>query len=311
MNKIFVTGASGFIGSAICKTFSVLKYSVCGAVRNKDLISQIPNVKYVSIGDITLNPDWKNLLAGYDCVIHCVGISEISNLVSKKIFRQINFEVTKKLAEQCVIAGVKKFIFLSSISVLGDNTNNDKPFKYSDKANPIGDYAQSKFEAEKKLLEINEKNNLEVIIIRPPVVYGLGAKGKMNILLKILKLKLPLPLGLIQSKKSFINIYNLVSILNCCVKHPNLKGKVFLVSDDEDVSLQNFLRYLADAIGFRLFFLPIPIFLLKFFCYFIGKSEEINKLKSSLQVDINYTKDILNWKPSMSVKDGIKKMIKG
>jgi nucleoside-diphosphate-sugar epimerase len=311
MNKIFVTGASGFIGSAICKTFSVLKYSVCGAVKNKDIISQIPNVKYVSVGDVTLNPDWKNLLAGYDCVIHCIGMSEQLNLNTKKIFRQINFEVTKKLAEQCVMAGVKKFIFLSSISVLGDNTNNRKPFKYSDKVNPIGYYAQSKHEAEKKLLEINAKNSLDVIIIRPPVVYGLGAKGKINSLLKILKLKLPLPLGLVNSKKSFINIHNLVSILNCCVKHPNLKGKVFLVSDDEDVSLQNFLRYIADAIGYRLLLLPFPLFLLRFFFIFIGKSKEIKKLESNLQVDINYTREILNWKPSMSVKDGVRKMIKG
>jgi nucleoside-diphosphate-sugar epimerase len=310
MNKIFVTGASGFIGMEVCKVFSELKYSVCGAVRNKDIISQLPNVKYVSVGDIILNSDLKNLLAGYDCVIHCAGLPQQKKVISKKIYERSNVEITKKLAEQCVIAGVKKFIFLSSISVLGTNTNNNIPFKYSDKVNPNGDYAHSKFEAEKKLLEITAKNSLEVIILRPPIVYGLGAKGNMNRLIKILKLNLPLPFGLVKNKKSFINIDNLISVLICCVKHPNLKGKVFLVSDGEDVSLQEFLLYIAEAAGQRLVFFSIPILLLKFIFHIFGKGKEINKLLSNLQVDINYTRDILNWKPSTSVKDGVRKMMK-
>jgi nucleoside-diphosphate-sugar epimerase len=310
MNKIFVTGASGFIGQAVCKALSVLKYSVCGAVRNKDIISQLPNVTYVSIGDISLNPDWKNLLAGYDCVIHCAGITPEQKLFSKNIYNQINSEVTRKLAEQCVMTGVKKFIFLSSIGVLGNSTDCNKSFKYSDKPNPSEDYAQSKFEAEKKLLEINTRTSLEVTIIRPPLVYGLKAKRSVNRLIKLLKLRLPLPFGLINNKKSFISINNLTDVLICCIKHPNLKGKVFLVSDGEDVSLNFFLRNIARELGYRLLIFPFPIFLLKFIANFFGKSNEINKLISNLQIDINYTKDTLNWKPSVSVKDGIRKMLK-
>ena len=128
MNKIFVTGASGFIGQAICKTLSVLKYSVCASVRNKDIISQNPNVKYVSTGDIALNQNWKNLLYGYDCVIHCAGLAD-QNLKTEQDYIKVNVDASKKLAEQCVVAGVKKFIFLSSISVLGSNTIYNKPFK--------------------------------------------------------------------------------------------------------------------------------------------------------------------------------------
>jgi nucleoside-diphosphate-sugar epimerase len=309
MNNIFVTGASGFIGQAVCKAFSDLKYSVCGTVRNKDIIPPLPNVKYVSTGDISSNLDWKDLLAGYDYVIHCLGIAEQKNIISKDIFKQINTDVTIKLAEQCVIAGVKKFIFLSSISVLGNYTNY-KPFTQSDKANPLGKYAQSKYEAEKQLLKINDKTSLEVIIIRPPLVYGLGAKGNMASIVKLLKLRPPLPFGLIKNKKSFIGIDNLVDILTCCIKHPNLKGEVFLVSDDEDVSLTDFLQNITRELGYRLLIFPFPIFLLKFIANFFGKSAEINKLILNLQIDINYTKDTLNWKPSLSVKDGIRKMFK-
>lgn len=310
MNKIFVTGASGFIGQAVCEALSVLKYSVCGAVRNKDIISQLPNVKYVSTGDISLNPDWKDLLTGYDCVIHCAGITPERNIFSKNIYNQINVEVSKKLAEQCVISGVKKFIFLSSISVLGDYTDYNKPFTQSDKANPLTDYAQSKYEAEKKLLEIKAKTSLEVIIIRPPGVYGAGAKGNISRIIKLLKLRLPLPFGLINNKKSFISIDNLTDILICCIKHPNLKGRVFLVSDGEDVSLKEFLRNLAIELGYRLLIFPFPIFLLKFIANFFGKRNEINKLLSNLQIDINYTKDTLNWKPLLSLKDGIRNIFK-
>jgi nucleoside-diphosphate-sugar epimerase len=308
MNKIFVTGASGFIGQAVCKALSDLKYSVCGAVRNKDIIPPLPNVKYVSTGDINSNLDWKDLLAGYDYVIHCAAIAEQKNIISEDIYKQINTDATIKLAEQCVIAGVKKFIFLSSISVLGNYTNY-KPFTQSDKANPLGSYAQSKYEAEKQLLKINDKTSLEVIIIRPPLVYGNLARGNIARLIKLLKLRLPLPFGLIKNKKSFINIENLVDILICCIRRPNLKGKVFLVSDDEDVSLTYFLQNITREMGYRLLIFPFPIFLLKLIANFFGKGNEINKLLSNLQIDINYTKDILNWKPSVSVKDGIRKMI--
>jgi nucleoside-diphosphate-sugar epimerase len=310
MNKIFVTGAAGFIGEAVCRGLADLKYSVCGAVRNKDIVSPLPNVTYVSVGDLTLNPDLIDLLTGYDCVIHCAGMAEQKKKIYDDYYNKLNTEFTKKLAEQCAITGVKKFIFLSSISVLGDCTDNNKCFTYSDKANPLGVYAKSKYEAEKKLLEINAKTSLEVIIIRPPIVYGMGAKGNMSRIIKLLKLRLPLPFGLVKNKKSFINIDNLVNILIYCIRLPNLKGRVFLVSDDEDISLNDFLRNIARELGYRLLIFPFPIFLLKFIAIFFGKSNEINKLIANLQLDINYTKDTLNWKPRLSVKGGIRNMLK-
>lgn len=309
MNKILVTGAAGFIGNEVCKALSVLKYSVCGVVRNKDTITQLPKVKYVSVGDITLYRYWKNLLTGYDCVIHCAGLAEQKNIISEEYYMQLNVEFTKNLAEHCAIVGVKKFIFLSSISVLGNNTNNIKPFKYSDKANPLGKYAQSKYEAEKNLLEINAKTSLEVIIIRPPIVYGRGAKGNINRIIKLLKLRLPLPFGLIKNKKSFISIDNLVDFLICCITRPNLKSKVFLISDGHDISLKEFLQNIANELGYRLLIFPFPIFLLKLISIFFGKKNDMDKLLSSLQLDINDSRDTLKWKPRQSVKDGIRKMV--
>ena len=280
-----------------------------GAVRNKDIILQLPNVKYVSVGDLYLIQDLEDLLTGYDCVIHCAGIAEQKNLISREIYVQSNTLASKKLAEQCVIAGVKKFIFLSSISVLGQHTNK-KCFTYSDKVNPIGLYAESKYKAENELLKINDKTNLEVIIIRLPIVYGFGTKGNISRIIKLLKLKLPLPFGLIKNKKSFISIDNLVDILICCIRRPNLKGKVFLVSDGEDISLNDFLQNIARELGYRLLIFPFPIFLLKLIANFLGKTSELNKLTSNLLIDINYTKDTLNWKPRLSVKDGIRNMLK-
>ena len=147
-----------------------------------------------------------------------------------------------------------------------------------------------------------------MIIIRPPIIYGNLAKGNITRLIKLLKLRLPLPFGLIKNKKSFISIENLVDILICCIRRPNLKGKVFLVSDDEDVSLTFFLQNITRELGYRLLIFPFPIFLLKLIANFFGKGNEINKLVLNLQIDINYTKDTLNWKPRLSVKDGIRNM---
>lgn len=306
MNKFLVTGASGFIGKQVCETLSVLKYSVCGAVRNKDIISKLPNVKYVSIGDISLNQDWKNLLAGYDCVIHCAGLAEQKKKITIDKYNKINAEATIKLAEQCAINGIKKFIFLSSISVLGDATDYNKPFTYLHKANPQNNYAQSKLVAEKKLLEINAKTSLEVVIIRPPLVYGPKPSGNLLKLIKILKLKMPLPFSLINNKKSFINIHNLVDLLICCANHPDAKGKVFLACDGEDVSTPEFIKNISKAIGHSSFLVPFPLFLLNFFFFILGRTDEFKKLTSNLQINDNYTRRILNWKPPLKYKEAIK-----
>ena len=308
MNKIIVTGASGFIGNSICKTLSSQEYIVCGTVRKKILASN-SKIKYIKVGDITLKKDWKNILRGYDCLIHCAGALPSSKLSLEK-YLLINSESTKRIAEQCVIAGVKRIIFLSTIGILGSNTNNRKPFLYSDTPNPNGSYAISKYEAEKELYKISKKTGLEIVIIRLPLVYGMDTNGNIANLIKLIKCKLPLPFGLIKNKKSLIGIDNLVDFITCCIHHPNASGKTFLVSDFEDVSLKHLIYCIASNMNISVRIFPFPILLLNILGKIIGKKKEILKLIQSLQVDIDYTKKTLNWFPPFTFEESCRKIFK-
>ena len=312
MSKVFVTGASGFIGQSICKFLATSKHIVCGAVRDKISIPNTSTIKYLNIGDITLQKNWKNILAGYDCVIHCASRAHVINEIkinSLETYRLINLKSTVELAKQCSIAGVKRMIFLSSIGVLGSNTNNRKPFLYSDKPNPTDNYALSKYEAEQELSKISKETGLEIVVIRPPLVYGPFAPGNLKRLIKIISYGIPLPFSLINNKKSLVGIDNLINLITLCIEHPSAAGKTFLVSDGEDISTPDLISYITSNMGrsARLFSLPIP--LLKLSSQIIGRQREIDRLIGSLQVDINYTRKLLNWAPPVSVKEGIRRMI--
>jgi len=313
MNKVFVTGASGFIGQSVCRTLSSLKYSVCGAIRHKNSTSSIIDIDYSVIGDITSKVNWKDLLVGYNCVIHCAGMAHIINNSennSLETYRLINLESTKFLAEQCNAAGVKRLIFLSSIGVLGTDTNNRKPFLYSDKPNPIDNYAISKFEAEKALFQISRKTGLEIVVIRAPLVYGFNAPGNLSRLIKLISYGIPLPFGALNNKRSFIGIDNLVDALVCCIDHPEAPGKIFLVSDGEDLSTTELIKNIRVAMRSSSNLFPVPISFLKFVSNIMGFQKEMNKLTDSLQVDIGYTKKLLNWSPALTIQEGIRKMIR-
>ena len=313
MNKVFVTGASGFIGQSVCRALASLKYSVCGAIRHKNSLSNVIDIDYAVTGDITSKVNWKDLLAGYNCVIHCAGKAHITNNSennSLETYRLINLESTKFLADQCNAAGVKRLIFLSSIGVLGADTNNRKPFLYSDNPNPIDNYAISKYEAEKALFQISRNTGLEIVIIRAPLVYGSDAPGNLSRLIKLISYGVPLPFGAINNKRSFIGIDNLVDALVRCIDHPEVAGKIFLVSDDEDLSTPELIKRMRVAMQRSLNLFPVPILFLKFFSSLMGFQKEMNKLTDSLQVDISYTKKILNWSPVLTVQEGITKMIR-
>ena len=315
MKKILITGASGFIGKSICKALVNLDYSICGAVRNLSLVSNInDNVKFISIGDISQSPDWKNILPGYECVIHCAAKAHLSNDRKKNTledYQLINVESTKKLALECAKAGVRRIIFLSSIGVLGLNTNNRKPFKFSDVPNPIENYAISKLEAEKALFNISKKTGLEVVVLRLPLVYGPSCPGNINRLIKIIRLRLPLPFSLIKNKRSFLGIDNLVSVIMKCIHNSGAKNKIFLVSDDQDISTIDLLKYISSSMRYPLTLFPMPIFLLKVFAVIFGRGREIEKLIGSLQINCDQTKEVLNWQAPLNVEEGIRRMVHG
>jgi nucleoside-diphosphate-sugar epimerase len=314
MKKILVTGANGFIGHNLYKNLTKLNYSVKGTARNLNTVLINYDTKYISVGNIDANTNWDHALEGVDCIIHCAGKAHVINKKDElDIYRVINREGTKHLAEQAVKAKVKRLIFLSSAKVNGESTGNfdyPKIFTNDDTPNPQDNYAISKFEAEKALWEIASKTNLEVVIVRLPLVYGKSVKGNLKSLIKLINYKIPLPFADIKNKRSLIGIDNLVDVLVRCIEHPNAAGKTFLVSDGEDLSTSELINVIASGMNrsVRLFWLPRV--LLKFFGFILMRQSQIDRLIGSLQIDNSYVRKILNWTPPVSVEEGIRKMIK-
>ena len=310
--KICVTGANGFIGKALCKALNLSGKSIRGFVRTLDPYMKPTEIEYLSVGDISLKTNWKNQLNGCDCIVHCAGKAHLIH--EKKdldIYRLANVEGTKHLAEQAAKSGVKRLVFLSSVKVNGENTNgktNSKIFTNNDLPAPKDAYSISKFEAEKILWNISTETGLEVVVVRLPLVYGTSAPANLKRLIKLISTGLPLPFSLINNQRSLIGIDNLVDVILRCIDHPNAKNKTFLVSDDEDLSTPDLIKLIATKMGRSVRLFPDPIAWLKFFSFFIGRQSDIDRLTGSLQVDIEYTKKILDWKPSVSVSEGIKRM---
>ena len=315
MKKILVTGASGFIGQSLCETLSKSGRLVLGAVRNLNSILINKNVKYVSIGDISFKKDWKNFLYGIDCIIHCAGTAhKMNNDKNFDVYRSTNIDGTNHLAEQAAEAGVKRLIFLSSIKVNGESTNNiksQKKFSNNDIPAPMDLYSVSKLNAERVLWEVSSKTGLEVAVLRLPLVYGYGAKGNLQKLIKFVRSGIPLPLSLVKNQRSMIGTDNLVDLLIRCIDHPEASGKTFLASDGEDLSTPEFIKLIASSMGKKANLFPFPISMLKFLASVLGKRDEIDRLVGSLRIDDSYTKEILNWTPPISVEEGIRRMVQG
>lgn len=310
MKKICITGANGYIGKSICRSLINSKFRVRAFVRSSEEIIKANNIEYVKIDSDFNKVNWEYFLNGCECVIHCAG--SVPNLRKEKKFenyKTINVDGTKFLAEQSLKAKVKRFIFLSSIYVLGSNTNNKKPFFYDDKPKPITDYGLSKLDAEINLKTISKNSGLEIVIIRPPIVYGPKVSGNFERLNKLVRSGIPLPFSKISNKRSFIAISNLVEVIQCCIENPNAAGKTFLVSDGEDLSTPQLINYIAKSMGKSPKLFPLPNILLKLISKMINKKEEMDRLIGSLQVDITHTSKVLNWVPSSRVFQEIKRMI--
>ena len=302
--KIIITGAKGFVGKALCTN-----------LRKYDHFNFIPLAREPLPSDFKLCPDlnqkrgWSELLTGADVVIHLAGKAhEASDTSSLDDYRSINTHGTINLAKQALIAGVKKFIFMSSIGVNG--TSNSFPFKYNDVPAPIENYAISKYEAEMELKKIAKNTDMEVVIIRPPLVYGKNAPGNFGTLLKVAHKNLPLPLGSINNQRSFVAIDNLIDLIVTCIDHPNAVNKTFLVSDDEDISTSKLLKKLTIAADKKPCLISVPVSILKLLASIVGKRDVVERFSSSLTVDIEHTKYTLNWKPAITLDEGIRRCFK-
>ncbi len=306
--SILVTGSTGFIGRALIKELLSVNYHVSASVRYKD--SFVPDdIEKVVVGNISSSTDWSQALRGVSVVIHCAGRAHVMNKSELNLlaeFRKVNTAGTLSLARQATTKGVKRFIFISSIGVNGNYSTS--PFLETDKIDPKEAYAISKTEAEIGLLVLAEEAAMEVVIIRPPLVYGGNAPGNFGYLIKWMNKGIPLPLGAIYNKRSLVALDNLVNFIIHCLENPKAANEVFLISDGEDVSTTELLQKVAKVFGIRSLLIPVPVWLMLLAAKLIGKEDMANRLFGSLQVDNSKACDLLGWKPVITMDEQLKKI---
>jgi nucleoside-diphosphate-sugar epimerase len=307
--KVLVTGANGFIGSALILRLLKESIVVRGAVRKKTL----PVPAYIdswAVIDDYLNPSaWPEVLQGVDAVIHTAALAHVVRAHDSSLeeFRKVNAEATMQLAQAAVLAGVKRFIFLSTIKVNGEGGLSNKPYTADDNPAPADSYAISKYEAEQGLLSLAKKTKMDVVIIRSVLVYGPGVKANFKSMLSWLSKGIPLPFGAIRNKRSLVALDNFVDLVVSCLTHPAAVNQVFLVSDGEDLSTPELLRQLGEGLDRPVRLIPVPSFLLNLFARLFGKEEIARRLCGSLQVDISKNRTLLNWTPPVSASEALRK----
>ncbi|MDQ5767552.1 UDP-glucose 4-epimerase family protein [Thiothrix subterranea] len=306
--QLLITGSSGFIGSSLLLSLkSTRTYSITTVIRNKKNQDGVED-RSIVMNTIDQDSDWSETLFGINTVIHLAARAHILNdQVSNPLaaFRETNTYATLNLAQQAANAGVRRFIFISSIGVNGNQTHT-KPFAADDLPTPAEPYAISKHEAEIGLRQIAAETGMEVVIIRPPLVYGANAPGNFGQLIKTVARGIPLPLGSIHNQRSLVALPNLIDLITTCIDHPAAANQTFLVSDGEDLSTTELLQRLSRALGKPARLLPIPQSWLETALTLVGKRAIAQRLCGNLQVDISKTRDLLGWTPPVSVDEALR-----
>ena len=303
---ILVTGSDGFVGSALCDRLRSEALTVRSVVRKLKPGSDID--LNVAIGDISAGTDWALALKDVTQVVHLAARVHVMNDSSPDAlaeFRRMNVAGTLNLARQAASAGVRRFVFLSSIKVNGETTPLKRPFASDDLPAPEDPYGISKHEAEQGLRQIEAETGMEVVVLRPPLVYGPGVKGNFLRLMQAIDKRRPLPLGAIQNQRSLIYLGNLVDVIRLCLTHPKAAGKAFLVSDGDDVSTPELVRRIAAALGRRPFLLPVPASWMRWAGRMLGKQAAVHRLLGSLCVDITPLREELGWTPPYTMQEGL------
>ncbi len=305
MKKILITGANGFIGYHALLYFSKIKeYNVIGTVRklSKNLIYP-SNVKIVNNLDINNEQGWIKVMEGVDIVLHCAATYHISKNIfanNKYLCKKINVEGSILVTKAAINCKVSRFVYLSSLKVHGEENHSDKPFRETDILKPIYSYGKSKAEAEKEILKLVNNKQMEIVIIRPPPVYGPNVPANFLVLLKLIKLGVPLPFSNIYAKRSYVAIANLLEIIRLSFEIKNISGEVFLVSDDNDLTITDLIKNISSGMAKKVKLFNFPVLLLYYLFIIFGLRESITILIKPSIVDTSKAKNLLNWKPVIS-----------
>jgi len=309
--KVLVTGATGFVGTAlVSRLVDSGRFGVRAAVR-RESGELLAVVEQVVAGNLTPNTDWQQALVGVDAVVHLAARVHVMNDTASdplSAFRQVNVAGTERLARIAATKGVKRFVYISSVKVNGESC--EKPFTEQSIPAPEDPYGVSKWETEQILHRVAEETGLEVVILRPPLVYGPGVKANFLSLFKIVDRGIPLPLAGINNQRSLIYLENLVDAIIKCIEHPNAANQTFLLSDGQDVSTPELIRMIASAMGKKPRLAPCPPVVLKFLGKLTGKSLEVKRLIGSLQIDNSKIKKVLNWQRPFTMEEGIAETVK-
>lgn len=306
--RLLITGASGFIGKAVCSQAVLNGHHVIGAFRTH---GQVPvNIEPYAVDEINGVTAWGGALTDVDAVIHLAArVHVMQETVADPLtaFRAVNVDGTINLAIQAAAAGIKRFIYISSIKVNGEFTPPGHAFIESDLANPIDAYGQSKHEAELVLRQLAVDTGMEVVIVRPPLVYGPGVKANFAALMRLVQRGWPLPLGAVNNQRSLVALDNLVDLIVTCLHHPAAANQTFLVSDGQDLSTAGLVQGMAQAAGVKARLLPVPVWALQAGASLLGKGAAVQRLCGNLQVDISKARTLLGWVPPVTVAEGLRR----
>ncbi len=310
---VLITGANGFIGSSLSEHLFRIGIPIRIAVRS--IIRSQNNFEAYEIGNISGQTNWFSVLQNVEQVIHLVArVHIMHDKCSDPLaeYRKINVDATCNLARQAAMAGVKRFIYLSSIKVNGEFTKPGYPFEANQVMTPQGPYAISKYEAELQLRQISIETGMDIVIIRPPLVYGRMVKANFYSLMILIKRGIPLPFaGISSNRRSLVSLDNLVDLITICLFHPAAANETFLVSDGHDLSTSDLLKQISKALGtdIKLFYVPSALLIL--LTTLLKKKDIYQRLSGSLQVDISKTQKLLDWSPPLSVEEGLRQVVGG
>jgi len=310
--RVLVTGASGFIGHELCKMLMADGWQVRGAIRSVDRATDLPNgIEPACVGTVGPDTDWSRALDGVGMVVHLaarvhVRVHVMNDTDSDPLaaFLEVNVAGTERLARMAAANGIKRLVFLSSVKVNGEGRNS--PYAEQDMPSPEDPYGVSKLEAEAILQKVARETGLEVVIIRPPLVYGPGVKANFLQMKEVVSRGIPLPLASIKNRRSLIYLGNLVDAIATCISHPKAAGQTYLVSDGEDVSTPELIRRVAAALGKPARLFPFSPTLMRFAGKLTGKSEAVDRLLGSLVVDSSKIRRELGWKPPFTMEQGLR-----